>query len=188
MSKNLPMSIKILILVKYWYLLGMSRSENLCIPELLFGSIPFYTVSILKTILPKYEGSGLVYSHAWYWIKTTVKYPYPNGIENCKTLIIDTWMVNKRWNLTNTSWNLVHDLRSVALMTKRVLLISLYYGFSVVLPLSQNNLSILPDFFVPKWLSALSTWLEIWGSKSNFAPNFLYQEVFDTRTFGCVLE
>ena len=25
----------------------MSRSENLCIPELLFGSIPFYTVVIL---------------------------------------------------------------------------------------------------------------------------------------------
>ena len=34
-------------------------------------------------------------------------------------------------------------------------------------------------FLVLKWLSGLSAWLEIWGSKSTiFAPNFLYEEVF----------
>ena len=40
-SKNLPMGIKIVILIKYSYLVGMLRGENLCLHELLFGSIPF---------------------------------------------------------------------------------------------------------------------------------------------------
>ena len=39
-SKNLPVCIKIVILVKYSYLVGMSRWENLCIPESWFGWIP----------------------------------------------------------------------------------------------------------------------------------------------------
>jgi len=33
------MGIKNLILIQYWYLVGMSRRENLCISELLFESI-----------------------------------------------------------------------------------------------------------------------------------------------------
>ena len=37
---------------------------------------------------------------------------------------------------------------------------------------------------VPKIVSGLFAWLEIWGSKSNvFVPNFLYQEVFWHRDF-----
>ena len=40
-SKNLPVCIKIVIPVKYQYLVGMSRWENLfCIPESWFGSVP----------------------------------------------------------------------------------------------------------------------------------------------------
>ena len=53
--------IKIVIPVKHSYLVGLSRCKNLSIPELLFGSIPFYTMLILGRSLPTYEGFCMVY-------------------------------------------------------------------------------------------------------------------------------
>ena len=51
-------------------------------------------------------------------------------------------------------------------------------------PYVPKWLSYFPDFVVPKWLSGLSAWLEIWGSESNISvPNFTYQEVFWHRNF-----
>ena len=46
---------------------GMSRRENLCIPELLFGLIPFYIISTLTLgNFMRYEGSCIVYRPEWY--------------------------------------------------------------------------------------------------------------------------
>jgi hypothetical protein len=53
-----PMGINIVIRVKFWYMMGMSRWENLGIPKLLFGSIPLYTSVILGWFfLPRLGGS-----------------------------------------------------------------------------------------------------------------------------------
>ena len=54
-----------------------------------------------RSILLGYEGLGLKV-FAWYVDlngiknKNSVKHPYPNGIEKCEILIIETWMVSKR--------------------------------------------------------------------------------------------
>ena len=45
-SKNLPMGIKFFNTSQYSFLVSMSRWEHHCIPELLFGSIPFQTILI----------------------------------------------------------------------------------------------------------------------------------------------
>jgi hypothetical protein len=37
----------------------MSRGKNLCMLELVFGSIPFYNHTDIRTILPKYEESSM---------------------------------------------------------------------------------------------------------------------------------
>ena len=44
----------------------MLRWENLCVPELWFGSTPFYSILIPRAIFPKYEGSCMVYRPKWY--------------------------------------------------------------------------------------------------------------------------
>ena len=38
-SKNLPISIKIIIIINYWYLVDILKWENICTPKLLFLSI-----------------------------------------------------------------------------------------------------------------------------------------------------
>jgi hypothetical protein len=45
--KNLLLSTEIIIQIKYWYLVGISRWENLCRLELVFGSMFFMKVVIL---------------------------------------------------------------------------------------------------------------------------------------------
>ena len=65
-SKNLPVGIKIVIPIKYWYVVGMSMWENLGIPELLFGSKPFLDHIDMSPVLPKCDDSWTVYRHEWY--------------------------------------------------------------------------------------------------------------------------
>lgn len=43
----LPVAIKIVIII-CWYLEDMSRRENPCIPDLLFGLMPFYALLMLR--------------------------------------------------------------------------------------------------------------------------------------------
>ena len=97
-TENLPMGIKIVIPVQY--LVEISRWEKFCIPELLFGSIPFYTIWILGRF---FLGFKVL---AWY--------TYPNGIENKKKsnthtlLVLNTVkypMISKEYNTSST---LVH--------------------------------------------------------------------------------
>ena len=59
-SKNLPMGVKIVITVKFSYLVGISRSENLCIPDAILNRID------TRANLPKYGGSCMVYRPEWY--------------------------------------------------------------------------------------------------------------------------
>ena len=65
-SENLLANIKIPILVKYWYLVGILRWENLCVPDLLFRSILLNHVHT-RMISPRYKGSCMVYRPKWYW-------------------------------------------------------------------------------------------------------------------------
>lgn len=50
---NVPVGISIVIPIKYRFLTGMSKRENLYIPKLLCVSIPLYTET--SAILPRYE-------------------------------------------------------------------------------------------------------------------------------------
>lgn len=67
-TENLPTGIKIVITVGY--LVEISRWENFCIPDLLVGSIPIYTIWILGRFFLEFEVL------AWY--------TYPNGVINKK--------------------------------------------------------------------------------------------------------
>ena len=104
--KNLPMGIKIVIPLKYWHLVGMSRWENLCVPELVFGLIPFYVILLL--------GQFCLGIKIFEWCidpngienKNTIKYPYPTGREKCETLVLDTQWHQKRRYQSNTGANL----------------------------------------------------------------------------------
>jgi hypothetical protein len=61
-ERNLHVDIKIVIPIKYWYSLDMPRWEHLCIPKLLFGSVP-----ILKVILVLWRFSP-VWGFSFYFI------------------------------------------------------------------------------------------------------------------------
>lgn len=49
----------------------------------------------IGVVLPRYEGSYMVYRPEWYGKRNIVKYTYRRGIKNCDILVIDTWMVRK---------------------------------------------------------------------------------------------
>ena len=87
-------SIKIAVLSKCCYSVGISRWQNICIPILLYGSIPFYIIFVPRVIIHGYEGLPW-YAYSNYIYIYILKYPYPLGIRIYEILIIDTWMVYK---------------------------------------------------------------------------------------------
>lgn len=91
-SKNLPVGIRIGGLQsKCRYLVDMS-GDNLCIHELLFGSIPFQTVLILGRVWLQIEVlAWCTYSSNGVENKYTVKYSYPTRMQNCEIIIIGTF-------------------------------------------------------------------------------------------------
>ena len=89
-SKNLPMGVKIVITVKYSYLVYISRSENLCIPDAILNHID------TKAILRKYGGSCMVYRPEWYRTSKYCQIPIPCWYQIGEILIIDTQMVSER--------------------------------------------------------------------------------------------
>ena len=52
--------------LKYCYLVGITRWENLCIPKSLFGSTPSEYHIITRVISLTYMGSWMVYKLKWY--------------------------------------------------------------------------------------------------------------------------
>ena len=74
MSKNVPVRIKIMILVNCWYLVVYQG-------ERIFVYLSFY--------LGQYQFC-LVYKLEWHKNKNLMKYSYPIGVVICETLIIDT--------------------------------------------------------------------------------------------------
>ena len=65
-SRNLPVRIKIVAPVKYWCLVGITRWQNL-----LYTWVIIWVNTILihihtRAILPRYEGSCMVYRPKWY--------------------------------------------------------------------------------------------------------------------------
>ena len=69
--KNLFWNIKIIILVKYWYLVDISRWENPCIPDLLFESIPSFLILILivrQFCLGMVVLAWYIDPYVWHWI------------------------------------------------------------------------------------------------------------------------
>ena len=90
-SKNLSMGIKIVTLVKYWYLVDMSRWENL-----------LYTRVVIIDHSKPYSYQRRLYLGmkvlAWYIDRIVSKtnyhqIPIPYWFEICQILIIDTLMV-----------------------------------------------------------------------------------------------
>ena len=45
----------------------------------------------------------------WYENEHTIKYPYSSNIKKWKILIIESCMASKKYDTTNTSWNLHID-------------------------------------------------------------------------------
>ena len=79
------MSNKIVIPIKYWYLMGMSRCENLCLPQLLFGSNTILIHINTSIVLSRYESFCRIYID-------------PDGIENKKKSPIPTpYWYQKVW-------------------------------------------------------------------------------------------
>ena len=92
------MNNKFVTPVKYWYLVGMSRWENLRVPELWFGSISFYNISIPRAMCLSRKVSYMVYRPKWYQEKKYHQIPiaywyqkiwnphyrYLNGIQNIR--------------------------------------------------------------------------------------------------------
>ena len=106
-SKNLPTSIKIVSPVEYWYLVGMSRQENLCLPGFIIW---------LNTILNHIDTRAILQSMkslAWYidpngvGNKNPLEYQYPTDIKICEILVIDNPIgFLRRRHHTNTG----HDI------------------------------------------------------------------------------
>ena len=106
-KEPIPWGIKTVIPIKYWYLAGMSRWENLCIPEILFGSILFQTIMLILGWFYLNESSCMIYKPKWYR-----KSKLPSNIHTIRVkkkliLIIDIQMVLKKtipiqhWYITN---------------------------------------------------------------------------------------
>ena len=55
----------IVLLVKYGYLMGISRQENLCIPSYCLGQYILDHIDS-RAFLQRYEGSCIVYRPEWY--------------------------------------------------------------------------------------------------------------------------
>lgn len=66
--KNLFWDIKIIIIVKYWYLVGISRWENPCNTRLLIW-VNTIILNLIDstTILSRYGGTCMVYRSKWHW-------------------------------------------------------------------------------------------------------------------------
>ena len=89
------MNIKIIIPIKYWYLVGMSRWEALCILEFVIWVNTILNHIDTRVILPKYESSCMVHGPEWYQKQKSCQIPisygyqkawnphyrYPNGIK-----------------------------------------------------------------------------------------------------------
>lgn len=97
-SENLSMGIKIVIPVKYCYLVVMSKER-----ESLYTRVISWLNTIVnldhfdtRAILPRYDISciqmvnGKKCRPKWYKNKNTVKYPYPTGLKKCESFVLDT--------------------------------------------------------------------------------------------------
>jgi len=49
-----------------------------------------------KQLLPRYEGSCVVFTPKWYRSTNTIKYPYANGIKTFDILVIDSQMASTK--------------------------------------------------------------------------------------------
>ena len=92
-SRNLPVDIKIVTPVKIWCLVGMSRWENLLYTRVIIRVNTIVIHIHTRAILPRYEGSWMVYRPKWYrkqkchhipipyWYQEmwNPHYRYPNG-------------------------------------------------------------------------------------------------------------
>jgi hypothetical protein len=97
----------------YISLVGMP-SRDICIPNLLFGSITILINIDTRAILLRYQGSCTVYRSKWYQDKDTISYPYPTGIKICDILIIVTQMAsNSRQYKTTTRYNIKTSKSSI---------------------------------------------------------------------------
>ena len=90
------MGLKILTLVKYWHLMGMSRWESWNTQVIIWGQYQFPSILILEQFCLDMEGLAWYINPNGIKNKNTVKYPYHVGIKNYKILIIDDQMVKKK--------------------------------------------------------------------------------------------
>ena len=82
LSKNLLVGIRVVILVKYWCLVAMSvRRENLYIPKLLVGLIPFWSILMLGWFRLGMKVLTWIYKLWMDQNKNTIKSPCPTSIE-----------------------------------------------------------------------------------------------------------
>ena len=77
-SKNLPMSIKNLVPVKYWWFDGyLKLRESLYTQVIKWVNTILHHIDI-RTTIPRYKDNSMVYDPQWYWnIKDTIKTPTP---------------------------------------------------------------------------------------------------------------
>ena len=83
---NLPVGIKIVILpLKYWYLVDISTWENLCMPELLFGSILLFSTICMWGRF--YLCMKVLACYLCLGNKTTDNYPSKMVSQKCEILL-----------------------------------------------------------------------------------------------------
>ena len=105
----------------YISLMGMP-SRDICIPNLLFGSITILINIDTGAILLRYQGSCTVYRSKWYQNKNTASYPCHTGTKICDILVIVTQMAsNNRQYKTATSCNIKTSKSSIVNLIQFVL-------------------------------------------------------------------
>ena len=83
---------------KYWYLVGMSRGENLLSTWVIMWVNTILNHIDTTAILPKYQGSYIMYTPERYRNKNAIEYPYCTVSKNVKySLWIPKWYYKKIW-------------------------------------------------------------------------------------------
>ena len=102
-SKTLPVSIMIATSIKYWYLLGMSRWEKLCLTQIINWVNAILSHSNTRMIFLGYQGSCMVFIHEWYRkhkIMSNTHTLLVQQIVKCSFLGYSNGM-KKRWHQSN---------------------------------------------------------------------------------------
>jgi hypothetical protein len=84
--------------------MGISNQENLCVHELLFGSMPTLLISALGRFFPRYKGWCMIHRPEMYIEdKNSIKYPKATSISSMDPHYTQT--ISSKWYQSNIGHN-----------------------------------------------------------------------------------